>query len=209
MISEDNSVAWKILANYGPDFQNLLKADGDFQKVMLRTTVAGIMSNVPVLLMQNLTGIIEALSKTIAINHRTVLNEITSKLPFNEAKPIQIEVMDEEMNEQSEADASLRRLQDNAPTELEQEVKFVGYLLSAQRISAEVLSNICTPDEDDISDEVDDRSDAESVQDYDNAQVQNGNRVSADKIPVEVAEAIKAHQIVEKVSHHSFIHYLL
>lgn len=202
VISEDNSAAWKILSNYGPDFQNLLKIDGDFQAVMLRTTVAGIMSNVPVLLMQNLTGIIEALSKTIAINHRTVLNEITSKLPFDEStKPVQIEVMDEEMNEESEADASLRRLQDDAPTELEKEARLVGYLLSAQRISAEVLSNICTPDEEDITDEIDDRSDAESVQDYDNAQVQNGNRVSADKIPVEVAEAIKAHQLVEKVSH--------
>ena len=156
------------------------------------------MSNVPVLLMQNLTGIIEALSKTIAINHRTVLNEITSKLPLaNESKPLQIEVMDEEMTEESEADASLRRLKEELPSELEQEVKFIGYLLSAQRISAEVLSNICTPDDEDI--EVDDKSDAESVQDYDITQQQNGNRLVADKIPLEIAEAVKAHQIVEKV----------
>lgn len=159
------------------------------------------MSNVPVLLMQNLTGIIEALSKTIAINHRTVLNEITSKLPLNDdSKSLQIEVMDEEMTEESDVDASLRRLKEELPSELDQEVKLIGYLLSAQRISAEVLSNICTPDDEDMNTDVDDKSDAESVQDYDVAQQQNGNRLTADKIPLEVAEAVKAHQIVEKVN---------
>lgn len=163
------------------------------------------MSNVPALLMQSLTAIIEALSKTIAINHRMVMNEITSKLPLNngqenlEENPTHIEVMDEEMADESEADASTRRLKEELPSELEQETKLVGYLLSAQRISAEVLSNICTPYDEEMNVDVDDKSDAESVQDYDVSQ-QNGNRLSADKIPLEVSESIKAHQIVEKVS---------
>lgn len=150
--------------------------------------------------MQNLTGIISALSGTIEINHRQILNEITSNLPLGEAKAPQIEVMDEDMNDEPEADASLRRLKDEMPTEIEQEVKLVGYLLSAQRIAAEVLSNICTPDDDEISEDIDDRSDNESVHDYDITQQQNGNLASSDKIPVEVSEAIKSHQIVEKVS---------
>lgn len=164
------------------------------------------MSNVPALLMQSLTAIIEALSKTIAINHRMVMNEITSKLPLNNGQenPIHIEVMDEEMADESEADASTRRLKEELPSELEQETKLVGYLLSAQRISAEVLSNICTP-YDEMNVDVDDKSDAESVQDYDVSQ-QNGNRLSADKIPLEVSESIKAHQIVEKVSLTNLIH---
>lgn len=106
------------------------------------------------------------------------------------------------MNEETDADASLRRLREELPTELEQEIRYVGYLLSAQRISAEVLSNmICSPEDEDANEDIDDRSDAESVQDYDaSTNGQNGSHVSADKITAEAAEIIKAHQIVEKVS---------
>lgn len=97
-------------------------------------------------------------------------------------------------------DASLRRFKDDQPTELEQELKLVGLLLSAQRMSAEILSNICTPEDEAGWDDVDDKSDAESIQDYDiNTGAQND--LKADKIPVEVLEAIKAHQIVEKVKY--------
>lgn len=103
------------------------------------------------------------------------------------------------MNTESEADASLRRLNEELPSDLEQEIKFTGYLLQAQRISAEVLSNmICSPDDDEAFEDIDDKSDAESVQDYD-AQNGNGSHASADKITAEAAEVIKAHKVVEKV----------
>lgn len=76
-------------------------------------------------------------------------------------------------------------------------MKLTGYLLSAQRMAAEILSNICNPDDEDLSEDIDEKSDAESVHDYDVAiHITQSN---ADKIPVETTEAIKAHQIVEKV----------
>lgn len=107
------------------------------------------------------------------------------------------------MNTESEADASLRRLNEELPSDLEQEIKFTGYLLQAQRISAEILSNmICSPD-DEAFEDVDDKSDAESVQDYD-GQNGNGSNASADKISAEAAEVLKAHNVVEKVSMNSF-----
>lgn len=166
----------------------------------MRTVVAGIMSNVPVLSMQNLARIIEALSRTLNVNHRTILNDITSKIPLEDNNVQPIEVIDEEMQVESDADASLRRLKDDQPSGIDAEVKLVEYLLSAQRISAEILSNICTPDDDEMYEDVEDNSDVESVHDYDMAQQQNGNQPTADKIPVEVSEAVKSHQIVEKVS---------
>lgn len=46
VISEDNSAAWKVLAHFGADFQSLLRIDGDFQSVLLRTVTAGIMVTV-------------------------------------------------------------------------------------------------------------------------------------------------------------------
>lgn len=63
-------------------------------------------SNIPVLLMHNLRDIIEALGKTLDINHRSVLNAVTSKLP-TEAEAPQIDVMDDEMNEE---ESEVRRL---------------------------------------------------------------------------------------------------
>lgn len=201
VISEDNSSAWRTLVKFETEFQSLLNVDGDYQKTLLRTVVAGIMSNVPVLSMQNLVRIIEALSRTININHRTILNDITSRIPLTGIANVQpIEVIDEEMQEESDADASLRRLKDDQPTELDKEIKLVEFLLSAQRISAEILSNICTPEDDEMYEDVEDNSDAESVHDYDMAQQQNGNQPTADKIPVEVSEAVKSYQVVEKVS---------
>jgi HEAT repeat-containing protein 3 len=199
VISEDNSSAWRTLTNFESNFQNLLNVDGDFQKIMLRTCISGIMSNVPALLMQNSCKIIEALGKTIEVNHRVVLNEITSKLPLGEKDP-SIEIIDEEMVEESESDASLRRLQEEQPSDLEQEVKLIGYLLSSQRMAAEILSNICTPDDDENYEDIDDKSDVESVHDYDTTAQSNQTPMIAYRVPIEVSETIKSCQIVEKVS---------
>lgn len=60
--------------------------------------------------MQNLRGIIEALSKTLDINHRSVLNAVTSKLHLLESDAPQIEIMDEEMNEESEVRKKIKFL---------------------------------------------------------------------------------------------------
>lgn len=202
MISEDNPTAWRVLSEYGTVFQDLMRIEGDFKAAILRTVAAGITSNVPVLAMQNLSLIMDALSKTLEINHRTVLNDITSRLPLkenqNQAAPV--EIVDDEMNEETEEEASARRLREDMPTTLEKDVKDIGYLLSAQRIAAEILTNICSNEGSESNEDMeDDFSEAESVHDYDTTEQQNGN-IAADKIPVEVSEAVKAHKIVEKVS---------
>lgn len=181
-----------------------MRIDGDYKTTILRTVSAGITSNVPVLAMQNLSLIMDALSKTLEINNRTVMNEITSRLPLNEDERQQdiaapMEVIDDEMNDESEVDASSRRLREDMPTELEKDVKDIGYLLSAQRIAAEILSNMCTNEDSEMNDEMeDDLSGSESVHDYDTAE-HNGSQIVGDKIPVEISEAVKAHGIVEKV----------
>lgn len=211
MISEDNPTAWKVLADYGTVFQDLMRIEGDYKATILRTVAAGITSNVPVLSLQNLSLIMDVLSKALEINHRTVLNEITSRLPLSEEERQQdsaapMEVIDDEMNQESEADATTRRLREDMPTELEKNVKEVGYLLLAQRIAAEILTNMCSSEDSEMNDDMDDDiSGSESVHDYDIAdqqQIQNGNIVG-DKIPIEISEAVKAHGIVEKVNNYA------
>lgn len=199
VISEDNPVAWRILTKYAVDLKNILKIDqNQVQAAMLVTSVAAIMANVPELRAQFLKDIIEALSKILDINHRTLLNEITSKLPLNNEQPSNVEVIDEEMTDETETDAAIRRLKEDLPSDLDVEKKTIGNLLSAQRIAVEVISNICTNDEEEMKVEaMDDNSDAESVHDY---EVNGGEQqVSADKIPIEIVEAIKANQIVSKI----------
>jgi hypothetical protein len=56
--------------------------------------------------MQNLRDIVEALGKTLDINNRSVLNAVTSKLPIEPEAP-QIDVMDDEMNDESEVDTNV------------------------------------------------------------------------------------------------------
>lgn len=179
--------------------KNVLKIDQNVQAAMLVTSVAAIMANVPELRAQFLKDIIEALSKVLDINHRSLLNEITSKLPLNNEQQLNnVELIDEEMTDETEDDAAIRRLKEDLPSDLDVEKKTIGNLLSAQRIAVEVISNICTNDDEEMKpDMIDDDSDAESVHDYD---VNGGEQqVSADKIPIEIVEAIKAHQIVSKI----------
>jgi hypothetical protein len=200
VVSEDNPAAWKVLAEHATAFQNILQLDGSHKAAILRTVIAGVCSNVPVLSMQNFNSIIEAISKTLEINHRQVLNEITSRLPLNEGEAEKnapaVEIIDDDMEEETETDASARRLREDMPTQLDNDIKDVGYLLSAQRTAAEILTNICTIEDNDMGENMDD-SDPESVHDYD--VTENGNQVSADKISNEISEAIQAHKIVEKV----------
>lgn len=205
MISEDNPTAWKVLADYGTVFQDLMRIDGDYKATILRTVAAGIASNVPVLSLQNLSLIMDVLSKALEINHRTVLNAITSRMPLSEEERLQdsgapMEVIDEEMNHESETEATTRRLKEDMPTELEKDIKEVGYLLAAQRIAAEILTNMCSSEDSEMNDDMDDDiSGSESVHDYDIADHQQNGQIAGDKIPVEISEAVKAHGIVEKV----------
>lgn len=205
VISEDNPTAWKVLADYGTVFQDLMRIDGDYKATILRTVAAGIASNVPVLSLQNLSLIMDVLSKALEINHRTVLNAITSRMPLSEEERLQdsgapMEVIDEEMNNESETEATTRRLKEDMPTELEKDIKEVGYLLAAQRIAAEILTNMCSSEDSEMNDDMDDDiSGSESVHDYDIADHQQNGQIAGDKIPVEISEAVKAHGIVEKV----------
>ncbi|XP_058058726.1 HEAT repeat-containing protein 3 [Anopheles bellator] len=210
VVSEDNTTCWQVLANHGSELSSLLVLEGlDNAAILLRTVAAGIICNVPALLSSHLGPILLAVSKTLEPNHRTALGNMTSMLPLLPARDVvDLEVMDDmPIEEETEAQSHQRRRKADLPSEGEQEVRSVGWLLQAQRIAAEIMTNICSTDDDDGdedgqregSDNENNGSDAESVYDYDAANELNGSVENTDKVPVEVLEAIRSLGLVEKL----------
>uniref|UniRef100_A0A182XHA9 Alpha-carbonic anhydrase domain-containing protein n=1 Tax=Anopheles quadriannulatus TaxID=34691 RepID=A0A182XHA9_ANOQN len=205
VVSEDNASSWRVLANHGSELTSLLAIDVvDNSSLMLRTLAAAIIGNVPVLLNSHTSQVLICVSKTLETNHRSALGNLTSMLPLEPQKDlVDLEVTDDVVfDEETEAQSHQRRRKADLPSEGELEVRNVGRLLQAQRIAAEILTNICSSEDDWQSEgnENDDNggSDAESVYDYDTNTL-NESVENTDKVPVEVLEAIKSLALVEKL----------
>ncbi|XP_055540674.1 HEAT repeat-containing protein 3-like [Wyeomyia smithii] len=203
VISEDNSASWRVLSNFGSELSSLLTLEGDNPNVLLRTVSAGIIANIPALSANYSGQLFIAISKTLEINHRSALGSVTSSLPLLSHKNVaDLEVLDDApMEEESAQQSHQRRRRDDMPSEVELEVRNMGWLLQAQRIAAEILTNICSTDEEEWQDDMDDEnlSDAESVHDYDTDNGPNDSLQNTDKLPVEVLDAIKSLGLVEKL----------
>lgn len=156
VISEDNTTAWRLLSSHAHELLALLTvepaplAEGS---LLLATLAAGIVSNVPVLAAVHLSAIFHTLSRTLEANHRTALGDLTSSMPLTGgggSKKTEIFVADnapEAMEEESDAAASARRRKQDLPSALEIATKHVGWLLEAQRVAAEIVTNLCSADD--------------------------------------------------------------
>uniref|UniRef100_A0A182PM93 SYO1-like TPR repeats domain-containing protein n=1 Tax=Anopheles epiroticus TaxID=199890 RepID=A0A182PM93_9DIPT len=205
VVSEDNASSWRVLANHGLELSSLLTIDiTDNSSLMLRALAAGIIGNVPVLLSSYTSQVLICVSKALEANHRSALGNLTSMLPLEPQKDIvDLEVTDDvAFDDETEAQSHQRRRKADLPSEGELEVRSVGRLLQAQRIAAEILTNICSSDDDWQSEgnEHDENaeSDAECVYDYDKNAL-NESVENTDKVSVEVLEAIKSLALVEKL----------
>ncbi|XP_053675935.1 HEAT repeat-containing protein 3 [Anopheles nili] len=205
VVSEDNTSSWGVLANQGSELTSLLNIDVvDNASMMLRALAAGIIGNVPVLLSSYTNQILSCVSKTLEANHRTALGNLTSMLPLEPQKDVvDLEVTDDvAFDDETEAQSYQRRRKADLPSDGELEVRNVGRLLQAQRIASEILTNICSSEDDWQSEGNNDAngdSDAESVYDYDTANELNGSVENTEKISVEILEAIKSLALVEKL----------
>lgn len=152
VISEDNPIAWRVLNNFAQDIVSLVVQDpGNEKTIVLRTVAASILSNVPGLLNAHINQIFETLNQALDVNHRTLLGKITSMLPLEAAGDDRLDVDvagDDRMDdEEHETDASARRRKQDLPTEQEIEIKHVGWILEAQRIAAETITNLCSSED--------------------------------------------------------------
>lgn len=233
MISEDNPVAWRVLNNFAQDISLLItNTDKTEQNIALRTVAAAILSNVPSLSSAYMNQIFETLNQALDINHRTLLGKCTSSMPLEEKNenPLDLQITGEEqMDEESDEHAARRRRKQDLPTEHDIEVKHMGWVLEAQRIAAETVTNLCSSDDNGNDffhkeiinnnsynsliitnriiflfffsdvDDGDDSSDAESVHDYDKDSSNSSAGLQADKLPIEILEPIKSLGLVEKL----------
>lgn len=152
MISEDNPIAWRILNESAQDIVSLIASDQNNEKtIILRTVAASILSNVPGLLNAHVSQIFYTLNQALDLNHRALLGSLTSILPLdrNGGDGLDVEVAtDDHMDEEeSEAAATSRRRKQDLPTEQDIEIKHVGWVLEAQRIAAETITNLCSTDD--------------------------------------------------------------
>lgn len=151
VISEDNPVAWRILNQFSQELVFLLNVDENQQTILLRTLAAAILSNVPALASAHINQIFATLTTALDINHRQLLGKLTSSLPLtnNENKDgPEIEVIDEQMDQETDEEASARRRKQDLPTEVEAESDEVGWVLEAQRIAAETVTNLSSSNDD-------------------------------------------------------------
>ncbi|GAB0096625.1 uncharacterized protein DMENIID0001_121550 [Sergentomyia squamirostris] len=202
IISEDNPTSWRVLSICGAAFGALLSLEGSFPECLLRTLSAGIMANIPALMEPYLQQILKSLARTLEENQRTVLSELTSDLPLLQKQQVpELEVTEESRQmevEESEEAAARRRRKADLPTPLEIRVKHVGWLLEAQRVAGETLTNLSSSDDDVTNGEdFDDQSDSDSVHDYDTSS--SANTQTCDKLPVEILEGIKSLDLIEKL----------
>lgn len=137
-----------MLNLFSQDLLHLLSIDGSEQSILLRTLAAAILSNVPTLASAHLNQIFSALTVSLDINHRDILAKLTSSLPLDvkENKP-EIDVIDDQMDQETDEEANLRRRKQDLPTEIDAEVKRVGWLLEAQRVAAETITNLCSSED--------------------------------------------------------------
>lgn len=150
VISEDNPVAWRVLNHFAQDIASLItNIEQTEQNIVLRTVAAAILSNVPSLSTTYINQIFDTLNQALGINHRTLLGKLTSSIPLEKDDNVGIEVAaEEQMEEETEEQATRRRRTQDLPTEHDIEIKHVAWILEAQRIAAETITNICSSDDD-------------------------------------------------------------
>lgn len=154
VISEDNPTAWRVLNHSAQDIVSMITTlERTEQNTVLRTVAAAILSNVPSLSTTYINQIFDTLNQSLDINHRSLLGKLSSSIPLDderETSELQLEVNGGENMEEDEAQASGRRRKQDLPTEQDIAIKYAGWILEAQRIAAETITNLCSADDGNI-----------------------------------------------------------
>ena len=186
VVVEDNPAAMaKIKSNAEKQLQALLGLEGgDPTVLLLKTLSAGVIintcgGNIASLPTDVINTIMSILANTLSVDHRLICSQLSSAVPL------------------ADGAGKVEPPKGKEAQELENQIKSVSQILTAQQSSIEIIANICSSED---GDDVESNNSSESG-DADEEVLENGDEtvLAEDKLPPEVMEAFISLEIFSKV----------
>ncbi|XP_043654573.1 uncharacterized protein LOC122620944 [Drosophila teissieri] len=196
VVSENNSSSWNVLASSNILPELLVVPTESYAQLYLNALAAGILCNVPACAAAHTREILNSLDKLLAIDPQAQLQscktEIQNAKSRNEAPVLEISMETEEMTETQSTNQS-------KPNQCDAEValKNIEHLLDAQRLVAEIITNLGSSDEQSNWDTDSEQSESESVADYE-MEDETADSGSGG-LPANFLETIKQNKVIEKL----------
>ncbi|XP_016997581.1 HEAT repeat-containing protein 3 [Drosophila takahashii] len=196
VVSENNSSSWNVLASSSILPELLAVPAESHAQLYLNALAAGILCNVPACSAAHTPEILNGLDKLLSIDPQAQLlsckNEIQNAKAKDEAPVLEISMETEEMTESQSANQS-------KPNQCDADValKNLEHLLDAQRLVAEIITNLGSSDDQSNWDSASDQSETESVADYE--MEDEATDSGAGGLPANFLETIKQNKVVEKL----------
>ncbi|XP_017073688.2 uncharacterized protein LOC108109622 [Drosophila eugracilis] len=196
VVSENNSSSWNVLAssNILPELLGITTES--YAQLYLNALAAGILCNVPACSAAHTREILNSLDKLLSINPQEQLlsckNEIQNAKSKNEVPVLEISMETEELTESQSTNQSKQNQCDVDVT-----LKNLEHLLDAQRLVAEIITNLGSSDDQSNWGTDSEQSETESVADYDMEDEQTDSETSG--LPANFLETIKQNKVIEKL----------
>ncbi|KAI8045941.1 uncharacterized protein LOC128266171 [Drosophila gunungcola] len=196
VVSENNTSSWNVLASSSILPELLAVPAESHAQLYLNALAAGILCNVPACSAAHTREILNSLDKLLTIDPQAQLlsckTEIQNSKSKNEAPVLEISMETEEMAEAQSANQS-------KPNQCDADVtlKNLEHLLDAQRLVAEIITNLGSSDDQSNWGTDSEQSETESVADFD--MEDEAADSGAGGLPANFLETIKENKVVEKL----------
>ncbi|KOB71817.1 71 kDa protein [Operophtera brumata] len=193
VVIEDNPIAMeKIKTNAERQLTILLSLEGNEPSMLLvKTLSAGVIinacsGNIASLPVDVINQIISILATTLGVDHRLACNQISSNVPLSNAAG--------KVEPPTGKEAQI----------LDNQIKAILDILDAQQSAIEIITNICSCEDNDGDDndnaQGDDSSESDEMEDDQNQCMnENCTVLAEDRLPPQVLEALISLQLFEKV----------
>lgn len=196
VVSENNSNSWNLLANAGILPELLTVPAESHGQLYLNALAAGILCNVPACSAAHTKEILTSLDQLLTIDTQAQLlnckSEIQTAKSKNEAPVLEISMETEELTE-----AQGINQPKGSENEAEAAISNLEHLLDAQRLVAEIITNLGSSDDQSEWGSDSNQSETESVADYE--MEEDAADSGAGGLPANFLETIKQNEVVQKL----------
>ncbi|XP_017031711.1 HEAT repeat-containing protein 3 [Drosophila kikkawai] len=196
VVSENNSSSWNLLANANILPELLTVPAESHGQLYLNALAAGILCNVPACAAAHTREILTSLNQLLTIDTQAQLlgckSEIQTAKSKNEAPVLEISMETEELSEAQSANPAKTN-----ESEGEEALQNLEHLLDAQRLVAEIITNLGSSDDQSEWGSDSNQSETESVADYE--MEEDAADSGSGGLPANFLETIKQNQMVQKL----------